>query len=144
MNLNRVIIVGRVTADPILKSTQGGNSVSTLSIATNRNWTDKDGTKQEDTQFHNVVLWGRQAEIASQYVIKGSMLLVEGRLQTRSWEDKDGVKRYTTEIICERLQLGPKPAGTTISPPKASAPANRSEPEETVCEEDINPDDLPF
>jgi single-strand DNA-binding protein len=116
MNLNKVIILGRVTANPTLRSTPGGQSVASLSIATNRVWTDKSGKKQEDATFHNVVLWGRQAEIASQYVVKGSTLLVEGRLQTRTWQDKDGNKRQTTEIICEHLQLGPKPAADNFPP----------------------------
>ena len=111
MNLNKVLIVGRVTADPQLRTTPGGQSVSGFSIATNRVWTDKSGAKQEDTEFHNVVVWGRQAEIATQFLTKGAMVLVEGRLQTRSWTDKTGGQRKTTEIICERLQLGPRAQG---------------------------------
>jgi single-strand DNA-binding protein len=111
MNLNKVFVLGRVTADPQLRTTTGGQSVSGFSIATNRVWTDKSGVKQEDTEFHNVVVWGRQAEIATQFLTKGAMVLVEGRLQTRSWTDKTGATRKTTEIICERLQLGPRAQG---------------------------------
>lgn len=111
MNLNKVLILGRVTADPQLRTTPGGQSVSSFSIATNRVWTDKNGAKQEDTEFHNVVVWGRQAEIATQFLTKGAMVLVEGRLQTRSWTDKQNQQRKTTEIICERLQLGPRAQG---------------------------------
>lgn len=106
MNLNKTFILGRVTADPQVRTTAGGNSVASFSIATNRVWMDKSGKKQEETEFHNVVFWGRQAEVIGQYVVKGSLILVEGRLQTRSWEDKQGNKRQTTEVIGEQLQLG--------------------------------------
>ncbi len=111
MDFNKAIIVGRVTADPQLRTTPGGQSVVTIGVATNRTWTDKAGARQEETEFHNVVIWGRQAEIAGQYLTKGSTVLVEGRLQTRSWTDKQGQQRKTTEIMCERFQLGPRPMG---------------------------------
>ena len=90
MNLNKVLIVGRATV-----------------------WTDKNGARQEDTEFHNVVVWARQAEIANQFLTKGAMVLVEGRLSTRSWQDKNGATHRTTEIVCERFQLGPKAQGTS-------------------------------
>ena len=108
MDYNRAILVGRVTADPQVRTTPGGQSVVTLGIATNRTWTDKAGAKQEETEFHSVVVWGRQAEIAGQYLTKGATVLIEGRIQTRSWTDKQGQARKTTEIMCERLQLGPR------------------------------------
>ena len=111
MNLNKVLIVGRATAQPELKKTPSGQSVSTFSVATNRVWTDKNGARQEDTEFHNVVVWARQAEIANQFLTKGAMVLVEGRLATRSWQDKNGATHRTTEIVCERFQLGPKAQG---------------------------------
>lgn len=111
MDLNKVILVGRVTADPQVRSTPGGQSVTTIGVATNRTWTDKAGQKQEQTEFHNVVLWGRTAEIAGQYLTKGAMVLIEGRLQTRSWTDKNGQQRKTTEVMAERMQLGPRAAG---------------------------------
>jgi single-strand DNA-binding protein len=111
MDYNRAILVGRVTADPQVRTTPGGQSVVTLGIATNRTWTDKAGAKQEETEFHNVVVWGRQAEIAGQYLTKGATVLIEGRIQTRSWTDKQGQARKTTEIMCERLQLGPRAGG---------------------------------
>src|SRR5512141_2709221 len=100
MNLNKVLILGRVTADPQLRTTTSGTSVASFSVATNRVWKGKDG-KQEETEFHNIVAWGRTAEIASQFLKKGAMVYVEGRLQTRSWQDKQGQNRKTTEIICE-------------------------------------------
>ena len=111
MDLNKVILVGRVTADPQVRSTPGGQSVTTIGVATNRTWSDKAGQRQEQTEFHNVVLWGRTAEIAGQYLTKGAMVLIEGRMQTRSWTDKQGQQRKTTEIMAERMQLGPRAAG---------------------------------
>ena len=108
MDLNKVIVLGRVTADPQLRTTPGGQSVVTLGVATNRTWTDKNGAKQEEAEFHNVVIWGRQAEVAAQFLTKGAMVLIEGRLRTRSWTDKQGQQRRTTEIMSERMQLGPR------------------------------------
>lgn len=113
MNLNKVILVGRLTADPQLRNVPSGQAVCTLSVATNRTWRDKAGAQQEEAEYHNVVLWARQAEIASQYLTKGATVLIEGRLRTRSWQDKQGVQRKTTEIIGERMQLGPRPSASS-------------------------------
>jgi single-strand DNA-binding protein len=129
MDLNKVIIVGRVTADPQLRTTPGGQSVVTIGVATNRTWNDKNGQKQEATEFHNVVLWGRQAEVAAQFLVKGATVLIEGRLQTRSWTDKQGQTRKTTEIMAERMQLGPRPQGFSPSSggfAAASQPASQN------------------
>jgi single-strand DNA-binding protein len=164
MDLNKVILVGRVTADPQLRSTPGGQSVTTIGIATNRTWTDKAGQKQEQPEFHNVVIWGRQAEIAGQYLTKGAMVLIEGRIQTRGWTDKQGQQRKTTEIMCERLQLGPRATGGGGGGGGSqgagrnfdSAPAHGGERESAAGpsldeipvinleEEDIKPEDIPF
>ncbi len=166
MDLNKVILVGRVTADPQVRSTPGGQSVTTIGVATNRTWTDKAGQKQEQTEFHNVVLWGRTAEIAGQYLTKGAMVLIEGRLQTRSWTDKQGQQRKTTEVMAERMQLGPRAAnasggesggrsfagGTSAS---ASSPAQNGGDKDAVPsldeipvinleEDEIKPEDIPF
>lgn len=103
MDLNKVQIIGRITQDIELRETPNGQSVTTLSIATNRNWTDGQGNKQEQAEFHNVVLWTKLAEIASQYLAKGRKVYIEGRLQTRSWEAQDGTKRYRTEIVGENM-----------------------------------------
>src|ERR1700735_79516 len=111
MDLNKVMLVGRVTADPQVRTTPGGQSVATIGVATNRVWNDKNNQRKEETESHNVVLWGRQAEIAGQYLKKGAMVLIEGRLRTRSWTDKQNQPRKTTEIVAERLQLGPRPQG---------------------------------
>lgn len=111
MNLNKVFIVGRLTADPQLRTTASGQSVASLSVATNRVWTDKSGARQEEVEYHNVVVWAKQAEIASQFLKKGSLVFIEGRLRTRSWQDKQGQNRKTTEVVAERMQLGPRPGG---------------------------------
>lgn len=123
MNLNKVIIVGRLTQDPQIKTIPSGQSVCNFSVATNRYWTDREsGQRKEEVEFHNVVLWRKLAETASQFLTKGSIVLIEGRVQTRSWEDNSGNKRYRTEIVGERLQLGPRPAGTGSSKPTPPAP----------------------
>ncbi len=168
MNLNKVFVLGRVTVDPQVRQTPGGASVSSFGVATNRVWTDKAGAKKEEVEFHNIVVWGRQAEIAGQFLTKGSLVLVEGRLQTRSWVDKQNQQRKTTEIIAERIQLGPRPAGqggtwgpkgqsSQQSPVSSghSSPASSSSSSPTVEEiptididepgaGEIKPEDLPF
>ncbi len=104
--VNKVILVGNLGRDPEVRSTQSGQPVATFSLATTRKWTDKSGQRQEQTEWHNVVCWARQAEIAGQYLRKGRQLYVEGRLQTRSWEDRQsGEKKYRTEVICENFQM---------------------------------------
>lgn len=101
------MIYGNLTRDPELRSLPSGVKTVSFSVATNRVWTDKDGSKQEETEFHNVVGFGKQAEIIAQYMKKGSAIYVEGRMQTRSWE-KDGEKKYRTEIVVESMQFGAK------------------------------------
>jgi single-strand DNA-binding protein len=109
MNLNRAILVGRVTQDPQLRTTPSGQSVCSFSIATNRNWTDQEThERQERAEFHNIVAWRRLAEIANQYLTRGSLVMIEGRIETRSWNDQAGNKRYRTEIVAENMQLGPR------------------------------------
>lgn len=111
MNVNKVILVGRLTRDPDMRTTTSGQSVATLSMATNNFWTDKSGTRQERTEFHSVVLWGRLSEIAGQYLTKGQECYIEGRLQTRQYTAKDGSERKVTEIIGETMQLGSRAQG---------------------------------
>ena len=145
MNLNKVFILGRLTVDPQLRSTAGGQQVASFGVATNRVWNDKNGQKQEAVEFHNVVVWGRQAEVASKFLTKGSLVLIEGRLQTREWEGKDGQKRRTTEIISERLQLGPKPAGRGAKESAAEAAGPEPiVPTIDLTEGEIKSEDLPF
>lgn len=148
MNLNKVFIAGRLTADPELRTTPGGAHVISFSVATNRVWTDKNGSRKEETEFHNVVAWGRQAEIVNQFLKKGGLILVEGRLQTRSWEGKDGQTRRTTEIVAERIQLGPRAGGGAApSSPRAEGVDEAKKEDMPVIDldsENINPEDLPF
>lgn len=109
MDLNRATIIGNVTRDPELKNLPSGSAVCSISVATNINWTGKDGEKTNRTEFHNVVFWGKQAELASQYLSKGEKVYVEGRLQTREWEAKDGTKKQRTEINADNfIMLSPK------------------------------------
>ncbi len=151
MNLNKVIIIGRMTVDPELKNTSSGNAVTNFSVATNRYWTNNDGEKQEETQFHNVVVWGRQAEVVNQFLNKGSLIMIEGRLQTRTWEGQDGQKRRTTEIVAQNIQFGPKGSnkGDFSGGKKADQSAKEDVPEidiDDLGEEDdeIKGDDIPF
>jgi len=115
--------MGRLTADPQLRATATGQSVATLSLATNRVWTDKTGARREEVEYHNIVVWGKQAEVANQFLTKGSLAFVEGRMQTRSWQDKQGQQRKSTEVIAERIQLGPRSAHSGAAP----AQTNRDE-----------------
>lgn len=151
MNVNKAIIVGRLTKDPEVRTTSGGKTVTSLSIATSQTWNDDSGKKQEKTEFHDVVLWGRVAEIAAQYLIKGQEVYIEGSIQTRNWEGKDGVKRYKTEIVVSgfdgRLQMGSKPQGASRQNPGRPAPT--SQPTATAKpdgerEEEIRIEDIPF
>src|SRR4029079_14769160 len=104
--VNKVILIGNLGRDPEVRSTPSGQPVASFTLATNRKWKDKNGQRQEQTEWHNVVCWGRQAEVAGQYLTKGKRIYVEGRLQTRSWEDRQsGAKRDRTEIICENFQM---------------------------------------
>lgn len=111
MNFNRIIILGNLTRDPESRILPSGQPVVNFSVATNRIYTDKNGAKQQTAEFHNVVAFGKLADICSRYLNKGKMVLIEGRIQTRSWQGQDGVKHYRTEIIAENMQLGPRNAG---------------------------------
>jgi len=139
MNLNKVFLIGRLTKDPEIKNLPSGKNLCQISIATDRFYTDKNGEKQKETEFHNVILFGRLAEIASQYLKKGSLVFIEGRLRTRSWEDEAGNKKSRTEIIAERMQLGPKA-------PKETLPPIEEKEEIPIVEEEeeINIEDIPF
>lgn len=123
MNVNKVILVGRLTRDPELRTTPSGQTVATIGIATNRHWTDKSGQKQEKTDFHNIILWGKSAEIAGQYLTKGQEAYFEGRLENRAYTGKDGVERRITEVIADNFQFGSKPQGVGGAPRTAAATA---------------------
>lgn len=159
MNLNKVFVAGRLTADPVLKTTPQGQSVATFSIATNSTWMDKSGARKEDVEFHNIVVWGRQAETSAQFLTKGSVALVEGRLKTRSWQNQQGQTVKTTEIIADRVQFGQRAGGgggAVVRGSHTDQPAHEdfggapssleteSLPQIDIDEEDIKPEDLPF
>ena len=146
MYFNKAIIIGNLTRDPEVRALPSGVTVATIGVATNRIWKDKNGVRQEDTQFHNVVAFGRQAEIINQYLKKGSSILVEGRLQTQSWDAPDGSKRYKTEIVTEQMQLGPRAggAGGDRSINQDVKGASKEMPVIDLNAEDIKAEDLPF
>lgn len=143
MNLNKVFLLGRLTQDPETKTTSSGQTVCSFGLATNRIWTDRETKQQQkQTEYHNIVLWRRLAEIASQYLKKGSLVLIEGRIQTRSWQDQTGTKRYRTEVVADNMQLGPRTAtqeAPSGSEPQAARPKPDQHPQETPqkFEEDI-------
>ena len=144
MYLNKALIIGNLTRDPELRSLPSGIQVASFSVATNRVWKDKNGAKQESTDYHNIVVFGKQAETVNQYLKKGASVLIEGRMQTRSWDGQDGKKNYRTEVIADRVQFGPKgSSSSTVAKPSTS---NQKEELDTISypEEDINPDDIPF
>ncbi len=146
MDLNRATILGRITRDPEVRTTTSGQSVTTLSIATNRAWTDAAGVKQEKSEFHNCVFWGKLAEIAGQYLTKGRRIYVEGRIETRDWTGQDGVKRYRTEVVVENMIMLDGPRGATSPAGQSSNDTNVSRPSanQPVIEEEIKVEDIPF
>lgn len=147
MNLNQVTLIGRLTRDPEQKALPNGTAVANFSIATSRTWKDaKTNEKKEETEFHNCVAFGRTAEVIGQYLKKGQLVNVVGRLQTRSWEDKDTKKKvYRTEIIVDQMQMGPK-AGNAGGETRSQADDSHesSDGVDAPAEEKQNPDDIPF
>ncbi|OGZ34942.1 MAG: hypothetical protein A3A94_02930 [Candidatus Portnoybacteria bacterium RIFCSPLOWO2_01_FULL_43_11] len=113
MNFNKVFIAGNLTRDPEVRALPSGQTVVSFGVATNRVWTNQSGEKQEAAEFHNVVAFGKLADICSRYLSKGRLVLIEGRLQTRSWQGQDGIKKYKTEIITDNMQMGPRLSGSS-------------------------------
>ena len=153
MYFNKAFIIGNLTRDPELKSLPSGIKVCTFSVATNRVWKDKDGNKQEAADFHNIVVFGRQAETVAQYMKKGSQVMVEGRMQTRSWDDQaTGTKKYRTEVVADRVQFGSSGVGGVARTNNGGnqsiskdAPAKEEELDTIEYpEEQINAEDIPF
>ena len=138
--VNKVILIGNLGGDPELRSTPGGTSVATFTLATNETWNDKDGAKQERTEWHRIVAWGRLAEICGQYLQKGRQVYIEGRLQTRSWEDKQGNQRKTTEIVARDMQM----LGSRGEGGGDRAQSGGRTPEFAAETVKIEDDDLPF
>jgi single-strand DNA-binding protein len=154
MYLNKAFIFGNMTRDPELRALPSGMNVCSFSVATNRVFRDREGKKQEQTDFHNVVVFGRQADTVAQYLKKGSSVFIEGRMQTRSWDGKDGEKKYRTEIVADRVQFGPRAGGGGGGggAPRGSGKRDESAEEDVGApgagidypKDDINPDDIPF
>jgi single-strand DNA-binding protein len=137
-SVNKAILIGNLGKDPEIRYTPSGQAVASFPIATTEKWRDKDGQTQERTDWHNLVLWGRQAELAKEYLKKGRSVYVEGRIQTRSYDDKEGVKKWVTEIVVQRMQfLGGKPDGSGGRDSSAPPP---DEPPDIASDDD----DLPF
>jgi len=154
MNFNKAIIVGNLTRDPDSRTLPSGQPVVSFSVATNRIYNDQGGNKKQVVEFHNVVVFGKLADICSRYLAKGRLVLIEGRIQTRSWQDQSGNKRYRTEIVAESMQMGPRGAGDSGAP-QTQAPAQAQdeipiiETEELPSvaeesEEGVNVKDIPF
>ncbi len=154
MNLNKVFLIGRLTRDPESRALPSGQSVSNFGLATNRVWTNPESNeKQEQTEFHNIVAFGKLAGICNQYLGKGSLVMIEGRIQTRNWQDQNGGTKYRTEIVAERIQMGPKGAQSINKSSKKEAPEATIEavPEIQVEEEtpedsgdEVKTEDIPF
>lgn len=152
MNLNRAMIIGNLTRDPETRTTPNGQMVTNFSVATSYVWKDASGARQEKPEYHNIVAWGKLAEICQQYLGKGRKIYVEGRIQTRDWEGQDGVKRYRTEIIAENMIMldrapegssAPRPAGA----PAPQAPGSNARPSGPITntpDDDIKVEDIPF
>jgi single-strand DNA-binding protein len=147
--VNKVILVGNLGSDPEVRTTPGGQRVANFRLATSRSWNNQEGQRQEKTEWHSIVAWGKTADIVERYLQKGKQVYVEGRLETRSWQDKDGQTRYKTEIICESMQMLGRPgergseAGGEYS--RAAAPGSGAGPsEENISQAGPPDDDLPF
>ena len=138
MNLNKAIIIGNVTQDPEVRTTPGGTQVANFTVATNRTWNDRSsGERQSKAEFHNVVAWSRLAEIIGQYVKRGTLIMIEGRIETRSWDDPNGGgKKYRTEIIAENMQLGPRGSGGGESSFESTRPSRQEK-------QDVGEEELP-
>jgi single-strand DNA-binding protein len=136
--VNRVFLIGRLGRDPEIRHTTSGSAVANFSVATDERWTDSEGNKQTRTEWHNIVAWRKLAEICGQYLQKGRLVFIEGRIQTREWDDRDGNKRRTTEIIASNMQMlgGREQADTTPQP--------QNQQDQNSMEIGITDDDIPF
>jgi single-strand DNA-binding protein len=146
MNLNKAFVLGNVTRDPEVRALPSGQQVVSFGIATNRFYTDQAGQKKQEAEFHNIVCFGKLADISSRYLTKGSLVLIEGRIKTRNWQNSAGLKQYRTEIVADSLQLGPRGVGGTSTGQSQGgatfASSNQSEPKMNdipVIEEHENP-----
>ena len=136
-SVNKVILIGNLGRDPEVRFTQGGTPVANFTMATTERWNDPSGEKKEKTEWHRIVVWGKQAEIAGEYLRKGRPVYIEGSLQTREWVDRDGNKRYTTEVRAQRLQLLGRAEDRAGAPAAASSPEEVGEPAGGYADDDI-------
>lgn len=143
MDLNKVFLIGNITRDPELRSTPTGQSVCSFGLATNRLWVDASGQKQTQTEFHNIVTWGKLAEICHQYLKKGRKIFVEGRIQTREWENTEGVKKQRTEIIAENMIILDRQAGSKNAELDKTTPEAISS-DSSLPDEEIKVENIPF
>jgi len=152
MNLNRAMIIGNLTRDPETRTTPSGQSVCNFSVATSSQWKDTQGQKQERTEYHPIVAWGKLAEICSQYLGKGRKVYIEGRLQTREWEAQDGSKKQRTEIIADNMIMldrapvgGNREPGIVVEPiGETQLPASGAQLDKGICDQEIRIEDIPF
>lgn len=145
--VNKVILIGNLGKDPELRYTPGGQPTASFSLATTEKWTDKSGQKQERTEWHNIVAWGKLAELVNQYLKKGRAAYVEGRINTRSWDDRDGNKKYRTEITASQIQFlggGPGQAGTDAAADTPEAASSGGEPHPEGAQAPVVEENLPF
>src|SRR3989339_672559 len=144
-SLNRACLLGNLTRDPEVRQTPSGQSVCSFGLATNRSWTDQTGNRQEKAEFHNIVAWGKLADICGQYLSKGKKIYIEGRLQTRDWEGQDGVKRYRTEVVAENLIMLDRQGGSGLSATSNFVPPSPMEDDPSaVPDQEIRVEDIPF
>lgn len=148
MNLNKVLLLGNLTRDPESRVIPSGQQVVSFGVATNRIWNDASGAKQQKAEFHNVVAWGKLAQICGQYLKKGQLVYIEGRIETKAWDAQDGTKRNRTEIIAESMQMGPRLTGMAREAGSFGGgeknASSSSVPVIEIDKEDIKPEDLPF
>lgn len=148
MNLNKIFLLGNVARDPESRSTPSGQTVTNFSVATNRMWTDGQGQKQKKAEFHNIVAWGKLGEICAQYLQKGKLVFIEGRVETRSWDAPDGTKKYKTEVIAETMQMGPRTSGGESTGRPSNSPVTESSSNDDVpiieSNDEIKMEDIPF
>ncbi|MCK5616823.1 single-stranded DNA-binding protein [Candidatus Pacearchaeota archaeon] len=142
--VNKVILVGNLCRDPKLRHTKTGTAVASFSLATNERWKGKDGNKEEKTEFHRIVAWGKLGEICAEYLSKGKQVYIEGRLQTREWEDTDGNKKQTTEIVASNMTMLGQASGQASSSTGGSSASPGGQQSSGGGEEDFEDDDIPF
>ena len=146
-SLNKIMLIGHLGKDPEVRYTTDGTPVATFSLATSENWTDKNGTRQERTEWHNIVAWRRLAELSKRFLTKGRQVYVEGRIQSRDWNDREGIRRRTTEVVVSQIVLLGSRSQGTDTPAPSQEPASQNteaEPEQAFGDAGITDNDIPF